>query len=118
VFSHGWPLSTDGWDAQMVPPLKTPSNPGGLPMDVFDGFRKAVLTDRALFFRDIPAGPFYGFNRPGTKVSHSRRALSRGNRRTNSEPVSQPQSPHLASPHSKRQTRASVEFTYSSRVSF
>jgi non-heme chloroperoxidase len=54
-----------------VPPLmlKTPSNLGGLPMDVFDGFRNAVLTDRAQFFRDVPAGPFYGFNRPGAKIS-------------------------------------------------
>jgi non-heme chloroperoxidase len=54
-----------------VPPLmlKTPNNPGGLPMDVFDGFRAGVLADRAQFFRDIPSGPFYGFNRPGAKVS-------------------------------------------------
>ena len=54
-----------------VPPLmvKTPGNPGGLPLDVFDGFRAALLADRAQFFQDIPAGPFYGFNRPGAKVS-------------------------------------------------
>ena len=54
-----------------VPPLmlKTPANPGGLPLDVFDGFRAALLADRAQFFRDIPTGPFYGFNRPGAKVS-------------------------------------------------
>ena len=54
-----------------VPPLmvKTASNPGGLPIEVFDGFRAALLADRAQFFRDIPAGPFYGFNRPGAKVS-------------------------------------------------
>jgi non-heme chloroperoxidase len=54
-----------------VPPLmlKTPANPGGLPLDVFDGFRAALLADRAQFFLDIPAGPFYSFNRPGAKVS-------------------------------------------------
>ncbi|MHC4048173.1 alpha/beta hydrolase, partial [Bradyrhizobium sp. 23AC] len=54
-----------------VPPLmlKTPANPGGLPRDVFDGFRAKLLDDRAQFFRDIPTGPFYGFNRPGAKVS-------------------------------------------------
>ena len=53
-----------------VPPimLKTAKNPGGLPMEVFDGFRAAVL-GRAQAFLDIPAGPFYGFNRPGAKVS-------------------------------------------------
>ena len=53
-----------------VPPimLKTPSNPGGLPIEVFDGFRAALLANRAQFFREIPAGPFYGFNRPGATV--------------------------------------------------
>lgn len=53
-----------------VPPimLKTAANPGGLPMEVFDGFRAALSANRAQFFRDIPAGPFYGFNRPGVKV--------------------------------------------------
>jgi len=53
------------------PPLmvKTAGNPGGLPLDVFDGFRATLLADRAQFFKDIPAGPFYGFNRPGAKVS-------------------------------------------------
>jgi non-heme chloroperoxidase len=152
VFSHGWPLSSDDWDAQMlfflkhgfrviahdrrghgrstqvaqghdmdhyaddlaaltahldlknavhvghstgggevahylarhgesrvakavlisaVPPimLKTPNNPGGLPKDVFDGLQAQVLANRAQFYRDLPAGPFYGFNRPGAKVS-------------------------------------------------
>jgi non-heme chloroperoxidase len=54
-----------------VPPimLKTPANPGGLPLEVFDGFRAALVANRAQFFRDVPAGPFYGFNRPGAVAS-------------------------------------------------
>ena len=151
VFSHGWPLSSDDWDAQMmfflakgfrvvahdrrghgrssqvwdghdmdhyaddlaavvnhldlkgavhvghstgggevvrylarhgerraskacliaaVPPLmvKAPSNPGGLPKDVFDGLQLQTANNRAQFFRDLPSGPFYGFNRPGVKA--------------------------------------------------
>ena len=54
-----------------VPPimLKTAANPGGLPIEVFDGFRAAQAANRAQFFRDVPAGPFYGFNRPGAEVS-------------------------------------------------
>jgi len=54
-----------------VPPimLDTPAYPGGLPIEVFDGFRAAQVANRAQFFRDIPEGPFYGFNRPGAKVS-------------------------------------------------
>lgn len=50
-----------------VPPimLKTPANPEGLPIEVFDGFRKALADNRAQFFRDVPSGPFYNFNRPG-----------------------------------------------------
>jgi non-heme chloroperoxidase len=54
-----------------VPPimLKTPANPGGLPKELFDGFRAALAANRAQFFRDVPAGPFFGFNRPGAKVS-------------------------------------------------
>src|SRR6185436_712012 len=152
VFSHGWPLSADAWDAQMfhlasngfrciahdrrghgrssqpwdgnhmdqyaddlaelfekldlkkvvmighstvggevaryigrhgtkrvskavlmgaVPPimLKTKSNPGGLPIEVFDGCRKAYLADRPQFFPDVASGPFFSFSRPGAKVS-------------------------------------------------
>ena len=152
VFSHGWPLSSDDWDAQMmfflhagfrvvahdrrghgrstqtgdghdmdhyaddllavvehldlkdavhvghstgggevtrylarhgesrakkavlissVPPLmvQTPANPGGLPKSVFDGLQLQVATNRAQFYRDLPEGPFYGYNRPGAKVS-------------------------------------------------
>ena len=150
VFSHGWPLSSDDWDAQMmfflkngyrviahdrrghgrssqvdsghdmdhyaddlaaltthldlknavhvghstgggevvhylarhgesraakavlisaVPPLmmKTESNPGGLPKQVFDDFQTQTATNRAQFFHDIASGPFYGYNRPGAK---------------------------------------------------
>jgi non-heme chloroperoxidase len=54
-----------------VPPimLKTAANPGGLPIEVFDNFRAALVANRAQFFRDIPEGPFFGFNRPGAKVS-------------------------------------------------
>jgi non-heme chloroperoxidase len=54
-----------------VPPLmlKTPANPGGLPIDVFDGLRAASLADRAQLYRDLAAGPFYGFNRPGARPS-------------------------------------------------
>jgi non-heme chloroperoxidase len=152
VFSHGWPLSADDWDAQMVfflhhgfrvvahdrrghgrsgqpssghdmdhyaddlaaltnhldlrdavhvghstvggvvvhylarlgesrvakaaivaavPPLmvKTAANPGGLPKEVFDGFQAQVATNRAQFYYDVPAGPFYGYNRPGAQPS-------------------------------------------------
>lgn len=50
-----------------VPPLmlKTAANPDGLPLDVFDGFRASLAANRAQFFRDVPSGPFYGFNRDG-----------------------------------------------------
>ncbi|MBK1840417.1 alpha/beta hydrolase [Azospirillum sp. YIM B02556] len=53
-----------------VPPLmvRTDDNPEGLPIEVFDGFRSALAANRAQFFRDVPAGPFYGFNREGAKV--------------------------------------------------
>jgi non-heme chloroperoxidase len=54
-----------------VPPLmlKTPTNPGGLPIAVFDGLRAATMTDRAQLYRNLAGGPFFGFNRPGAKVS-------------------------------------------------
>jgi non-heme chloroperoxidase len=54
-----------------VPPvmLKSEKNPGGLPIEVFDGLRAALLANRAQFYRELPSGPFYGFNRPGAKVS-------------------------------------------------
>jgi non-heme chloroperoxidase len=152
VFSHGWPLSSDDWDAQMlfflnhgyrviahdrrghgrssqvgdghdmdhyaddlaavtthldleeaihighstgggevvrylarhgegrvakaaiisaVPPLmvKTPANPNGLPKEVFDGFQTALAASRSEFYRDVAAGPFYNYNKPGAKPS-------------------------------------------------
>jgi len=52
--------------------LKTPANPGGLPIDVFDGIRAGVQADRSQFFKDL-SGPFYGANRPGAKVSQGLR---------------------------------------------
>jgi len=57
-----------------VPPLmlKTPANPGGLPMEAFDQIRAGVLNDRSQFFKDLSA-PFYGANRPGAKVSQGLR---------------------------------------------
>ena len=54
-----------------VPPLmlKTAANPGGLPKEVFDGLQVQVATNRAQFYRDLPEGPFYGYNKPGAKRS-------------------------------------------------
>ena len=147
VFSHGWPLSADDWDTQMlffiahdrrghgrsiqtadghdmdhyaddlaaltahldlkgaihvghstgggevvhyiarhgesrvakaaiisaVPPLmvKTSANSGGLPKDVFDGLQAQLFASRTQFYYDLPAGPFYGYNRPGAKPSQA-----------------------------------------------
>ncbi len=53
-----------------VPPImvKTATNPGGLPIEVFDGLRKALADNRAQFFLDLPTGPFYGYNRAGAKI--------------------------------------------------
>ncbi|MFD3414038.1 alpha/beta fold hydrolase [Streptomyces cyaneofuscatus] len=54
-----------------VPPImvRTPSNPGGLPIEVFDGFRASLVANRAQFYIEVPSGPFYGYNRPGAEVS-------------------------------------------------
>jgi len=54
-----------------VPPLmlKTPANPNGLKMEIFDGIRAATIADRSQLYKDLAAGPFFGFNRPGAKVS-------------------------------------------------
>jgi len=56
-----------------VPPLmvKTKANPDGTPIEVFDGFRTTLAANRAQFFLDVASGPFYGFNRPGAKVSQA-----------------------------------------------
>ena len=53
-----------------IPPLmlRTPANPGGLPIEVFDGLRASVVADRSAFWKDLSM-PFYGFNRPGARVS-------------------------------------------------
>jgi non-heme chloroperoxidase len=54
-----------------VPPImvKTPANTGGLPIAVFDGFRKQLAANRGQFYLDIASGPFYSYNRPGAKAS-------------------------------------------------
>jgi non-heme chloroperoxidase len=54
-----------------VPPLmlKTPANPGGLPIEVFDAIRAGSIANRSQLYREIASGPFFGFNRPGAKVS-------------------------------------------------
>jgi len=73
VARHGQP---NGRAAKLVligavPPLmvKTAANPGGLPIEVFDGLRKQLAANRSQFYIDLPTGPFYGFNRPGAKPS-------------------------------------------------
>ncbi len=54
-----------------VPPVmvKKDTNPDGLPLELFDGFRAALIANRAQFYTEIPSGPFFGFNRPGAVVS-------------------------------------------------
>lgn len=56
-----------------VPPLmlQTPDNPGGLPREVFDGFRQELAANRAQFYYEIASGPFYGFNRPDARISQA-----------------------------------------------
>ena len=56
-----------------VPPLmvKTTANPGGLPKEVFDGLQAQLAASRSKFYRDLPEGPFYGYNRPGAKTSEA-----------------------------------------------
>jgi non-heme chloroperoxidase len=72
VAKHGEPSGRAAKAALVsaVPPLmlKTDANPEGLPLEVFDGFRKATADNRAQFFLDVPTGPFYGFNRAGAQV--------------------------------------------------
>ncbi len=86
-----------------VPPLmvKTPANPKGLPKDVFDGLQAQLAANRSKFYRDLPEGPFYGFNRPGVKSSEAaianwwRQGMMGGARRTTtaSSPSRRPISP-------------------------
>jgi non-heme chloroperoxidase len=73
VARHGQPQGRVAKAVLMnaVPPImvRTASNPGGLPIEVFDGLRAELAANRAQFYIDLPAGPFYGFNRPGAKVT-------------------------------------------------
>lgn len=59
--------------ASAIPPLmlKTDANPGGIPIEVFDGFRQAFAANRADFYLAVASGPFYGFNRPGAQTSEA-----------------------------------------------
>lgn len=75
VARHGIPQGRVGKAVLVsaVPPimLKTERYPGGLPIEVFDGFRKALADNRAQFFRAVASGPFYGFNRDGAQVQQA-----------------------------------------------
>ncbi|WP_288380846.1 alpha/beta fold hydrolase [uncultured Massilia sp.] len=64
---HGTARASKAVLIAAVPPLmvKTEASPGGVPKDVFDGIQQQVATNRAQFYRDLPSGPFYGYNRPG-----------------------------------------------------
>jgi non-heme chloroperoxidase len=68
---HGTKRAAKAVFVSSVVPLmvKTPANPNGIPIEVFDGLRAASAANRAQFYKDFAAGPFYGFNRPGAKVS-------------------------------------------------
>src|SRR5277367_5937747 len=70
IARHGDSRVAKGVIISAVPPLmvKTEAHPGGLDKAVFDGLQAQVATNRAQFYYDLPAGPFYGFNRPGAKV--------------------------------------------------
>ena len=71
IARHGEGRVAKGAILSAVPPLmvKTEKNPGGLPKEVFDGLQAQLAANRAQFYYDLPAGPFYGFNRPGAKVA-------------------------------------------------
>ena len=68
---HGTRRAVKAAIISAIPPVmvKSEKNPGGTPIEVFDGFRSAQIANRAQFFLDVASGPFYGFNRPGAKVS-------------------------------------------------
>jgi non-heme chloroperoxidase len=69
VARHGKGRVTKAVLMSAVPPImvKTQSNPEGLPIEVFDALRRSLAANRAQFYRDVPAGPFYGFNRSSAK---------------------------------------------------
>jgi non-heme chloroperoxidase len=71
VGRHGTKRVAKAGLVSAVPPLmlKTPANPGGLPIEVFDDLRKASIADRSQLYLDLASGPFFGFNRPGAKPS-------------------------------------------------
>ncbi|AYZ62209.1 alpha/beta hydrolase [Burkholderia multivorans] len=71
VARHGMKRTAKIVLVSAVPPVmvKSARNPDGTPIEVFDGFRKQLAANRAQFYLDVPAGPFYGFNRAGAKVS-------------------------------------------------
>ena len=71
VAQHGRGRAAKAVLLDAVPPVmvKKDSNPGGTPIEVFDGYRAALAANRAQLYLDVPTGPFYGFNRPGAKVS-------------------------------------------------
>ncbi|MCY1417197.1 Non-heme chloroperoxidase [compost metagenome] len=68
---HGQDRASKAAILAAVPPLmvQTASNPGGLPKSVFDDLQAQLAANRAQFYHDIPAGPFYGYNRPGATPS-------------------------------------------------
>ncbi|EPS1222920.1 alpha/beta hydrolase [Burkholderia cenocepacia] len=71
VARHGMKRTSKIVLVSAVPPVmvKSERNPGGTPIEVFDGFRRQLAANRAQFYLDVPSGPFYGFNRAGAKVS-------------------------------------------------
>ena len=70
---HGESRVTKAVLINAVPPLmvKTAANPLGLPKEVFDGLQAQLAANRSQFYRDLPTGPFYGYNRPGAKPSEA-----------------------------------------------
>jgi non-heme chloroperoxidase len=72
-----------------VPPLmvKTDANPDGLPKDVFDDLQAQLAANRSVFYRALPSGPFYGFNRPGVVPSETSPTACRPSRPTSSTPT-------------------------------
>ncbi|OGV56504.1 MAG: chloroperoxidase [Lentisphaerae bacterium GWF2_44_16] len=71
IGNHGTKRVSKAALISAVPPLmlKTPDNPGGLPIEVFNEIRNSSIADRSQFYKNLASGPFFGFNRPGAKVS-------------------------------------------------